>query len=282
MAGERRARREALGDPVAESGVRQSRGRDAAHGRDRHERGKRPRVVARASDVDRRGVAIRWERHDRDVDVARGVDLRNDECRRRANFGRRSDRDRAVEGLAAIAGDRHLHLHALAIRGAVEDGPRRVDVVLERVPDNVIHRDPLLVLDVAGLLRRSVVRGLERPATVALHPRPAHVVAEGDVDLAVRVQLGRVEKGVERQHRLIDPALRVEVEVGIGRVGPARRHRLRPGAEALVPLDLVVSRGRAVRHLVRAEVEHVEGAVFVKEELRRADQVFSARFHRDP
>ena len=266
MAGERRARREALGDPVAESGVRQPRGRDGAHGRDRHEWRERPRVVARASDVDRRGAPVRWERHDRDVDVARGVDLRDDERRRGADFGRRSDRDRAVEGLATIA----------------EDGPRRVDVVLERVPDEVIDGDPLLVLDVAGLLRRGVVRGLERHAAVALHPRPAHVVAERDVDLAVWMKLRRVEERVERQHRLVDAALRVEVEVGVGRVGPARRHRLRPGADAVVPLDLIVSRGRAVRHLVRAEVEHVEGAVFVKEELRRADQVFSARFHRDP
>src|SRR2546427_334044 len=49
-----------------------------------------------------------------------------------------------------------------------------------------------------GLLGGGVVRRLERHAPVALDPMTSHVVAERDVDLAVRAQLRVVEEGVER------------------------------------------------------------------------------------
>jgi hypothetical protein len=56
----------------------------------------------------------------------------------------------------------------------------------------------------AGLFGRRVVRRFEGHAPVALHPVTAQVVAVGHVDLTVRMQLGRVEERVERQHRLVD------------------------------------------------------------------------------
>src|SRR5256885_10251156 len=60
------------------------------------------------------------------------------------------------------------------------------------------------------------------------------LVAIRHIDLAIWVELRGVKKGVERQHRLVDTALRVEVGVGIGGVGPARRHLLRRSEERRV------------------------------------------------
>ena len=276
----RRARREALGDAVAEARVRQVRGRDRGYRRDRHERAERPRVIGRARDVDRARAAVRGEPDDRDVDVSRRVDLGIDVRRARADLRRRRDRHRLVEGLPAIAGDRHPDLDPATV--AVEHRPGRVDMILERVAGDVVDSDPLFVLDVSELLRRRVVRRLERDAAVALHPVATQVVAVRDVDLAVGMELRRVEERVEREHGLVDASLRVEVDVRIGRVGPARRHVLRPGRDAVVSLDLVVSGRRPAGHLVRAEVEHVEGRVLVEEELRRADEVLGSRLDREP
>ena len=120
-------------------------------------------------------MTVRRERDDRDVDVARRVDLRVDESIACGDRRGRGDRDGLAERLTAVARDRHADLCAAAI--AVEHRPRRVDVVLVAVARDVIDRDPLLVFDVARLLRRGVVGGLERLAAVALHPRAAEVVA---------------------------------------------------------------------------------------------------------
>jgi hypothetical protein len=280
VAGIGRARREALGDAAAKARVRVDLARRDVDRRDRDERPERAGVVGRAGDVDRRRLPGRREGDDRDVDVSDGIDLRVDVRRPGTDFGGRGDGDRLVEGLATVAGDSHSHLDAAAV--AVEDRPRRVDVILEPVADDVVDGDPLLVLDMAELLGGRVVRRLERHAAVALHPVATQVVAVRDVDLAVRVQLRRVEERVERQHRLVDAALRVEVDVRVGRVRPARRHLLRPGRDAIVALQLVVADRRAAQDLVRAEIEHVEGRVLVEEELRRTDQVLSSRFDRQP
>jgi hypothetical protein len=155
-------------------------------------------------------------------------------------------------------------------------------VILEPVAGDVVDGHPLLVLDVAQLQRRGVVRRFQRHAAVALHPVAAHVVAVGHVDLAVRMEPGRVEERVVRQRRLVDAALGVEGRVGVGRVGPARRHVLGAGRDAVVALDLVVARRRPARDLVRAEVEHVEGRVLVEEELRCADEVLGTGLDREP
>src|SRR5437016_11542194 len=84
--------------------------------------------------------------------------------------------------LAAVAGDREPYLRSSAVRGAVEDRPRRVHVILVGAADDVVDRDPLLVLDVARLPGRGVVRWLERLAAVGLDPVVAHVVVEGPSD----------------------------------------------------------------------------------------------------
>jgi hypothetical protein len=96
------------------------------------------------------------------------------------------------------------------------------------------------------------------------------------------MQLRRVEERVERQHRLVDPALGVEVDVRVGGVGPARRHLLGPGRDAVVPLDLVVADRRPGQDLVGTEVEHVVRGVLVEEELRRSDEILGSRLDGKP
>jgi hypothetical protein len=110
----------------------------------------------------------------------------------------------------------------------------------------------------------------------------AHIVAVGDVDLAVRVQLRRIKERVEGEHRLVDTALGIEIGVGVGRVGPARGHVLRSGRDTVVALDLVVAGRRPVQDLEGADVEHVEGRVLVEEKLRRADEILRPRLDRQP
>ena len=245
------------------------------------ERAERPRVVGRAGDVDRRArrrsAGTRRPRRRRCpaasiagyTYVAPGADLR-----------RRRDRDRLVERLPAVTRHRHPHLDPAAV--AVEDRPGCVDVVLEAVAGDVVDGDPLLVLDVAELLRRGVVRRLERHAAVSLHPVAAEVVAVRDVDLAVGMELRRVEERVERQHRLVDAALACRSR---------RSGRSCPSSSAACPASRSrrsrspgpgCSRTASPQDLVGAEVEHVEGRVLVEEELRRADEVLGPRLHREP
>src|SRR2546422_9597361 len=133
-----------------------------------------------------------------------------------------------------------------------------------------------------GLLGRGIVRRWRGHATVALYPMPSIVVAIRHIDLAIWVELRGVKKGVERQHRLVDTALRVEVGVGIGGVGPARRHLLRAGGDAVVPLNLIVVKRGAVQDPVRSQVEHVKRAVFIEEELRAAHQILGSGLDGDP
>ena len=125
------------------------------------------------------------------------------------------------------------------------------------------------------------VRGvLERLAAVALDPGAPHVVAVGDRDVRVRVQVR--PEGVERQRHLVDPALGVERRVRVGVVRPARRHLLGPGGDAVVALDLVGGHRRAVLERERPEVEVVERRERLKEELRRADKILGAGLDGDP
>src|SRR5207244_10386706 len=113
------------------------------------------------------------------------VDLWIDVGRRGSDLRRRADRHRLSEGDAAVAGDGEPHLGSAAV--AVEDRPRRVDVVLIGAAEDVVDRDPLLVLDVAGLASRGVVRRVERSAAVTLDPVLAQRVAYTPVDRAGRV-----------------------------------------------------------------------------------------------
>src|SRR6266516_7284567 len=181
MAGIGRARREVLDDAAAETRVRVHLARRDVHRRDRNERAERPAVVGRAGDVDRRARSVRRARDDGDIEVPCRVDLRVDEGGPGADLGGRCDRDGLGEGLAAVTGARDPYLDPAAV--AVEDRPGRVDVVLEWIADDVVDGDPLLVLDVAKLLGRGVVRRLQRHAAVPLHPVASHVVAVRDVDL---------------------------------------------------------------------------------------------------
>ena len=197
---------------------------------------------------------------------------------RGAGLAGRGDRDRLGEGLSPVARDGDPDLG----RRTIEDRPHRVDVILVRVADDVVDRDPLLVLDMTGLPGRGVRGLLQVLPAVALDPVLAHVVGVGDVDRPVGMQRRFPPEGVERQRRLVHAALGVERDVRVGHVRPARRHRLRSGRDAVVPLHLVVVDRRAVQDAVGAEVEVVELRVLVEEELRVADQVLGARLDRDP
>jgi hypothetical protein len=143
-------------------------------------------------------------------------------------------------------------------------------VVLVAATRNVVDGDPLLVLDTAEGLRGLVGHPVEIPAAVAGHPGPAEVVAVDDADRPVGMQVVDPPR-VERQRDLVGTALGVEVDIRIGVVHPARRHRLGAGRDALIPLDDVVPRRRAGLDRVRAEVEVVEGAVLLEEDLGGAD-----------
>src|SRR5437867_1576357 len=147
---------------------------------------------------------------------------------------------------------------------------------------DVVDRDPLLVLDVTGLLRARIRRLVERLAAVAGDPVLPHVVTVGHRDRAVWMQLRLVKEGVEGQHGLVDAALRVKVDVWIGGVGPARWHRLRAGRDAVVTLDLIVVHRSAIQDAVRSQVEHVKRAVFIEEELRAAHQILGSGLDGDP
>src|SRR4029450_3535781 len=81
---------------------------------------------------------------------------------------------------------------------------------------------------------------------------------------------------------LIGAPLRIEVDVWIGVVRPARRHRLCAGEDAALALHLIFSARNAVLDRVRAEVKIVERAERLEEELRGADEVLGSRFARDP
>src|SRR4051794_5314644 len=128
---------------------------------------------------------------------------------------------------------------------------------------------------------RLVVVGLEVFAPVALDPVQAEVVGVREVDRAVRVQAALPER-VERQRRLVRAALRVEVDVRVRVVRPARRHLLRAGRDAVVALDLALARDRAVLDRIRAEVEVVERAEALEEQLRSADKRLRPRLDGDP
>src|SRR4029450_7438342 len=78
------------------------------------------------------------------------------------------------------------------------------------------------------------------------------------------------------------PALGVEVDVGVGVVHPAGRHGLGAGGDALIALDYVVGGRGAARDGVGAQVEVVEGAELLEEDLGGPDQVLGAGFDRDP
>jgi hypothetical protein len=67
------------------------------------------------------------------------------------------------------------HDLAVAVR-AVEGRPHRVHVILVDVADDVIHGDPLLVLDVPERDTVLVVRVIERFTAVCLGPVPAEIV----------------------------------------------------------------------------------------------------------
>ena len=165
---------------------------------------------------------------------------------------------------------------------AVVDRPRGIDVILVEVAGDVVDRHPLLVLHVPELLCGGVPRVLQVLTAVADRPVLSHVVAVHDVDRAVWVKLGAVPEGVERQRHLEDPAAGVEVGVRVGHVGPARRHVLCAPGHAVIALDLLVVDRRPAQDPVRAEVEHVEGAELVEEELRRPDEVFRAGLDGNP
>jgi hypothetical protein len=122
-----------------------------------------------------------------------------------------------------------------------------------------------------------VLQGL---ATVALDPVAPQVVAVGDGDVRVGVQVG--PKRVERQRDLVDAALGVKVSVGVGVVGPTRGHLLGAGGDAVVALHLVGGHRLAALDGERAEVEVVERRELLEEELRRANQVLGARLDGDP
>jgi hypothetical protein len=138
-------------------------------------------------------------------------------------------------------------------------------VVLVAVPRNVVDRHPLLVLDEAEALRRPIRRVLERLATVPLDPVLTEVVAVGDGDVRVGMEVG--PEGVERQGYLVDAALGVEVGVRVGVIGPARRHLLGAGGNAVIALDLVRGHRGAVDDREGAEVEVVKGRELLEEEL---------------
>src|SRR5207245_8575057 len=122
-----------------------------------------------------------------------------------------------------------------------------------------------------------------RLPAVPCRPVRAKVVAVGNRDLAVRVQVG--PERVEGKHRLVDTTLGVETDVWVSRVGPARRHlliehaRRRLGGGAVVALDDVVA-VRAPVDVVAAEIEVVAGRELVEEELRRANQLFATGLDR--
>ena len=111
-------------------------------------------------------------------------------------------------------------------------------MILVRAADDMVDRDPLLVLDMSKTEAGLVVRPIERLAAVPLHPVAAQVIRVRDVDFAVRMQTALPE-GVERQRGLVDAPLGVEVSVGIGVVRPAGRHRLGADGGALIALHLV-------------------------------------------
>ena len=133
-----------------------------------------------------------------------------------------------------------------------------------------------------GLPGRGIGRLLEIETTVALDPVLPQVIAERHVDGAVRVEGARIPESIEGQHRLIDAALRIESGVGVGGIGPRRRHILRAGRDAVVILDLVVADRGPARDLVCPQIEHVERAELVEEEFRTPHQVFGAGLDREP
>ena len=216
---------------------------------------------------------------ERDVDRAVRPDRRIDERVARRRLRRRGQLHGLRERRAAIArhGDHDL---PVAI-GAVEGRPHRVDVVLVDVPGDVVDGDPLLVLDVTEGEAVLVVRPVERITAVALDPVTSEVVGVGHVDLAVRMHPAFPEC-VERERRLVHASLRVEVDVRVGVVRPARRHVLRADGRALIALDLVRRHSRAVDDRVRPQVEVVERAPLADEELRVADDGLGARLDGQP
>src|SRR5260370_34876987 len=97
-------------------------------------------------------------------------------------------------------------------------------MVLELGPGIVINGDPLLVFDVAELERARVGNLLEGLASIPGDPVTTEIVAVGNRDLSIGVEV-RPER-VEGEHRLVDTALGVETKLGVWRVRPARRHAL--------------------------------------------------------
>ena len=152
-------------------------------------------------------------------------------------------------------------------------------MVLVFVALDVVDGDPLLVLNKADRKAR-VDRGLDRAAAVAQVPGPAKVVAVDDADVGVRMEVG--PEGVERQRDLIHAAQAVKAGIRIRVVGPARRHVLAAGGDAVVTRDHAAAFVGAVRKCVPAQVEVVEGAVFLKEDLRSPHQVLGAWIDGDP
>jgi len=122
----------------------------------------------------------------RDVDVPGRVYRRIHILVGRAGLVGLGDRDRLGERLSAVTRDRDADLG----RAAVIDGPGRVHVVLVAAARDVVDRHPLLVLDEAEAQAEPVGRVLKGLAAVALDPVAPEVVAVGDGDVGVGVQVG--------------------------------------------------------------------------------------------
>ena len=277
-----RARREALRDAVAEGRVREVGRWDQADPGDGAREREGLRVVGGLGDPQRDlpALLVLLGRCEPDVQVAVRVDRRLDVEVLTAAHRRRRERAVPRERCAAVHGYRHPQVHGSAARSAVEHGPERVDVVLVGMPGDVVHRDPLLVLDMPVLKAGGVRRLLERLAIVRGDPVPAHVVAVRRHDRGVRMQVLPVR--VERQRHLVRAAPGVEVDIRVRVHRPGRGHVLRSDRRAVIALHLVVGDRRAAEDRVGPEVEVVEGAPLRDEELRVADQVFGARLHGDP
>src|SRR5215216_8201750 len=118
-------------------------------------------------------------------------------------------------------------------------------MVLVAVAGDVVDGHPLFVLHPTEGLGGLVGHAIQVVPAVAGDPGPAQVVAVGDPDGPVGVQVVG-PPGIERQGHLIGAPLGVEVDVGVGVVHPAGRHGLGAGGDALITLDDVVGgRGAA-------------------------------------
>src|SRR5829696_4108517 len=132
-------------------------------------------------------------------------------------------------------------------------------MILVAVAGDVVDGHPLLVLDPTEGLGGLVGHAVQVVPAVAGDPGAAQVVAVGDPDCPIRVQVIG-PPGIERQGHLVGATLGVEVDVGVGVVHPAGRHGLGAGGDTLIALNNVVPGRGGPGDGVGPEVEVIEGA----------------------